>query len=599
VPLGITPVAEQRVERRLAAILATDVAGYTRLMGADEEGTLSALESHRRELIDPAIGEHRGRIVKTTGDGILIEFPSVVDAVQCAVAVQRGMAERNQPVAPARRIDLRIGINLGDIIVRDGDIFGDGVNVAARLEGMAEPGGILVSSTVREQVLDKLQLDFDDLGECELKNMARRVRVYRVARAPTGPAARNPGGSMASDLPSSDKPAIAVLPFANMSGDPEHEYFADGMVEEIITSLSRIKWLQVIARTSSFAYKGRSVDIKQIGRELGVRYVLEGSVRKSGSRVRITGQLIDAVTGAHLWADRFDGSLENIFELQDQVAVSVAGVIEPTLVSAEIHRSTARRTDDPTVYDLYLRALSHLQTWEREAAAVAKGLLEQAIERDPEYGPALAMAARCRQDLHVNGWSSDPDADRKAGIGLARRALKVARDDPGVLSNAAYALAYFGEDIEAAMTLVDRALALNPSFARGWVQSGWLRLWAGQPELAVTHFEAALRLSPGAGRVGAGGALLPIGIAHFFARRFDDASKMLQRAVQEHPAWAPGFRFLASCYAQMGRLDDARQIVGRLRELTPTIVPTATHWRDPAQREFYLSGLRKAAGEPG
>ena len=345
------------MERRLAAILAADVAGYSRLMGQDEAGTLARLRTHRRELIDPKIGEHKGRIVKTTGDGILIEFQSVVEAVACAVAVQRGMGERNISTPEHERIVFRVGVNLGDIIIADdNDIHGDGVNVAARLEALAEPGGICVSRVVRDQVRDKLDLTFDDLGNRELKNIARPLRVYRVraATAETAPITSPIEISPVLVLP--DKPSIAVLPFQNMSGGPEQEYFVDGMVEEIITALSRIRWLFVIAHNSSFTYKGQGVDVKQVGRELGVRYVLEGSVRKGGNRVRIAGQLIDATSGAHLWADHFDGLIEDVFELQDKVALNVAGVIEPALQAAETTRSAGRPTADLTADDLYLRA---------------------------------------------------------------------------------------------------------------------------------------------------------------------------------------------------------------------------------------------------
>ncbi len=316
------------MERRLAAILAADIAGYSRLMGRDEEGTLAALRAIRRELSDPKIAEHRGRIVKTTGDGLLVEFSSVVDAVRCAVEVQRGTAERNAGVPPDRRIEFRVGIHQGDIIVEDGDIFGDGVNIAARLEGLADPGGICVSRVVRDEVRDKLDVSFEDLGEQQVKNIARPVHVS-AARLGAEPA--KPSTAPPKPLPLPDKPSLAVLPFQNMSGDPEQEYFADGMVEEITTAISRLPWLFVIARNSSFAYKGKSPDIRQVCRELGVRYVLEGSVRKAGNRVRITGQLIDATSGAHIWADRIDGSLDDIFELQDQVAASVAGAIDPVL----------------------------------------------------------------------------------------------------------------------------------------------------------------------------------------------------------------------------------------------------------------------------
>jgi TolB-like protein len=395
------------------------------------------------------------------------------------------------------------------------------------------------------------------------------------------------------DLP--DKPSIAVLPFENMSGDPEQEYFADGMVEEIITALSRIRWLFVIARNSSFTYKGRAIDVKQVGRELGVRYVLEGSVRKAGSRMRITGQLIDAISGAHLWADRFDGALSDVFELQDKVAASVAGVIEPALVAAEMVRSAERPTNDLTAHDLYLRALSHAYAHEKDAIVSSLDLIGQAIERDPHYGPALALAAGCHYYLDVNGWSEDRETARDSGIKFARRALRVATDDPYVLAVAAQTLAYFGEDIDAALGLVDRALVLNPSFARGWVVSSWLRLWAGQPELAISHAEIAVRLSP---RAGVAAAFMAIGVAHFFTRRLEDATTMLLRALQEeHSGWAANYRFLASCYAHMGRLDDAREAVEKLRGLTKVLVPSAAHWRNPEFREFYLAGLRLAAGE--
>jgi adenylate cyclase len=404
--------------RRLAAILAADVAGYSRLMGADEEGTLERLKALRRELVDPKIAEHHGRIVKTTGDGMLVEFASVVDAVRCSVAVQQAMPERNTGAAADSRIELRIGINLGDVIVEGDDLYGDGVNIAARIEALADPGGVFVSNTVHDQVRDRLPFLFEDLGEQQVKNIARPVRVYRVRDL--GAAAKSPSGQPALPLP--DKPSIAVLPFANMSGDPEQEYFVDGMVEEIITALSRIRWLFVIARNSSFTYRGHAVDVKQVGRELGVRYVLEGSVRKAGGRVRITGQLIDAVTGAHLWADRFDGSLEDVFELQDKVASSVAGVIEPTLQAAETARSAGRPTADLTAYDLYLRAYAMVWSSARQIPEALR-LMEQAIARDPGYGPALAWAAYCCYRLVLDGRSEDRAADRLKGADFARRAL--------------------------------------------------------------------------------------------------------------------------------------------------------------------------------
>jgi len=582
-------LATGRVERRLAAILAADVAGYSRLMGEDEEGTHERLKAHLRDLVDPKIEEHRGRIVKNTGDGMLVEFPSVVDAVRCAVEVQRGMIDRDAELPDDQRIHFRIGINLGDIIVEDHDIFGDGVNIAARLEGLAEPSGICISEDAFRQVQGKIEAAFADLGEQSLKNITRPVRVYRVRPAcAVAPAASAP----ALTLP--DKPSIAVLPFQNLSGDPEQAYFVDGMVEEIITALSRIHWLFVIARNSSFTYKGQTVDVKQVAHELGVRYVLEGSVRKSGDRVRITGHLIDAESGTHLWADHFDGSLDDVFELQDEVASNVAGVIEPSLQAAETARSANRPTTDLTAYDLYLRAYAMVLS---SAALVpeALGLLEQAIMRDPHYGSALAWAGLCCVRLRNDGTSKDPQADACRGTDWARRALATGGDDPSIVVNAAFTLAHLGEDIGATIALVDRALALNPSFARGWHISGILRNCAGRPDVAIEHLETALRLSP-RGRFGL--VVTQLGFAYFLSRRFEEAVPKLLLAIQDEPNFPSSYRSLAACYAHMGRLDDARAVVARLRAITPVVIhPDAGFLRNAEHRELYLSGLRLAAGE--
>jgi adenylate cyclase len=516
---------------------------------------------------------------------MLVEFASVVDALRCAVEVQRGMVARNAEVAHEKRIEFRVGINVGDIIIDGGDIYGDGVNLAARLEGVAEPGGICVSGRVLEDTQGKVDVTFEDAGEQQLKNILRPVRVYRARISSTR-------GTTRPIMALPDKPSIAVLPFQNMSGDPEQEYFADGMVEEIITALSRIRWLFVIARNSSFTYKGRPVDVKQVGRDLGVRYVLEGSVRKAGNRIRITGQLIDASSGAHLWADRFDGSLEDIFELQDKVAVGVAGAIEPTLVSAEMRRSAQRPTNDLTAYDLYLRAFEAARSWKKEGVLRALDLLEQALERDPEYGPALGLASSLQPQIHLNNWTNDQDRARRDGLELAQRALQQAGGDPGVLGRCAHVLGYFGKDIASALALIDQALELNPSFAIGWIWNGWLRAWAGQPDLAIKHFEKFIRLSPCESRAN---VHIGIGVCHFFARRFDEAKAMLLLSLQEKPTWVPAHRFLAACYAQMGRLDDARDTFRRLREMTAAPIPSAEHWRNPEHREMFLSGLRKAA----
>ena len=537
--------------RRLAAILAADVAGYSRLIGDDEEGTLDRLRSIRAEVIDPSIAEQRGRVVKTTGDGLLVEFSSVVDALRCAAQWQHGMHERNAAAPDHNRIEFRIGVHQGDIVVEGDDIFGDGVNVAARLESLAEPGGICVSARVQEDVAGRLDLTFDDLGEHNLKNIARRVRVYRVRLLTAEDAPKLTPTETGPALALPDKPSIAVLPFQNMSGDPDQDYFADGMVEEIITALSRIRWLFVIARNSSFTYKGQSVDVKQVGRELGVRYVLEGSVRKAGGRVRITAQLIEAESGAHLWADRFDGSLEDVFELQDKIAISVAGVIEPALQAAEMRRSAARPTTDLTAYDLYLRALAVLFPITKERVFEVLALLEQAIAIDRHYGPALARAAVCQYQLVNYGLAEEPETTRRKAIDLARQAVEVGENDPRILADSANVLAMFGEDIGAMIELVDRALTLNPSYARGWFVSGLLRVFAGQHDVAIEHVETSLRLSP---RERMGSPLSLMGLAYFFRHQYQEVGHQYQEAmaklllaIQDNPGHPSAYRHLAAC----------------------------------------------------
>jgi TolB-like protein len=412
-----------------------------------------------------------------------------------------------------------------------------------------------------------------------------------VPATPTVDVAKRPTPMMALALP--DKPSIAVLPFENMSGDPEQGYFADGMVEEIVIALSRIRWLFVIARNSSFTYRGRAVDVKVVGRELGVLYVLEGSIRKAGNRVRITAQLLDATTGAHLWADRFDSTLEDIFELQDNVASSVAGVIEPALQAAEHRRSIQRPTDDLTAYDLFLQARVALYSASRQGTMRALDLAERALERDRSYGSALAVATRCHCNIYVCVWTNDLEATRKEGIELARRALRVAGDDPFILANAAIGLALFGEDIATAIALVDHSLQLNPNFARGWHLSGGLQLWAGQYDLAIEHVETAIRLSP---REPRSATYLSIGIGHFFARRTVKAVEMIGLSLQENSEWPPTLRFMASCLAHLGRLKEAQEMVKRLQAITPGVIPPAEHWRMRDDREYYLDGLRLAVG---
>lgn len=471
---------------------------------------------------------------------------------------------------------------------RAGEIVSKDTIMNAVWPGLAiEEGNLTVQISALRRALDRGRTQ----GSC-IQTIPGRG--YRFIAPITRAEAVNEIAALELALP--DKPSIAVLPFANMSGDPQQEYFADGMVEEIITALSRIGWLFVIARNSSFIYKGRNVDIKRVGRELGVRYVLEGSVRRSARRVRITAQLIDATTGAHIWADRFEGPLEDVFELEDRVAVAVAGIIEPTLEVAEIHRSMARRTTDLTTYDLYLRALSLVWGWNQEGVAAGVEMLGRAIARAPQYAPVLALSAAAHTNLHVNDWIADAAETRETAVEHARRALAADDDDPNVLGFVARTFGYFGEDIGAAIALVDRALLLNPSFARGFVTRGWLRLWAGQPEPAIEDFETSLRLSP---HVRAADRLMGLGVAYFFARRLDEAEAMLLRSLQGYPSWPPSYRFLAAAHAHRGQLAEARRAIETLKTLTGVLVPPVNHWRRAEDREFFLAGLRLAIGDDG
>jgi len=559
-------MAEERVQRRLAAIMAADVVGYSRLMAVDEEGTLARLTAHQRDFIDPKITDHRGRIVKTTGDGMLAEFASVVDALRCAVEVQRGMVERNADMAPERRIEFRMGVHLGDIIHQDGDIFGDGVNVAARLEALADPGSICLSDDAQRQVRGKVDVAFEDLGDQSLKNIAHPVRVYRVglnAAPQTGAAAPKP----ALTLP--DKPSIAVLPFQNMSGDPEQDYFADGIVEEIITALSRLRWLFVIARNSSFTYKGRAVDVKQVGRELGVRYVLEGSLRKAGNRIRVTGQLIDTATGAHLWADRFEGGLQDIFDLQDQVTSSVIGAIAPKLEQAEIARSKRKPTESLDAYDYYLRGLSAVHRWTREANDEALKLFKRATELDPEFASAYGMAARCYSQRRVSGWVVDREHEIAEAVRLARRAAELGRDDPVALSTAGIALTYVAAKIDEGGALIDRALALDPNFAWAWLFGAWVKVWLGDAATAIDWATRAMRLSPHDPQMFMMRTV--IASAHFTAGRFDEALSWAETALREKPNLVVLLCTTAASAALAGQSSKAQSIMARLREVDPSL----------------------------
>jgi TolB-like protein/class 3 adenylate cyclase len=584
-------VADRQIERKLAAIFAADVAGYSRLMETDEPGTVARLKA-ARAVVDRLIDVHRGRIFGSAGDSVVADFVSAVDAVSCAVAVQDALARDNARQDAAERMVFRIGVHVGDVIVDGANLLGDGVNIAARLQALAEPGGICVSAAVRDHVGANVRVSFADLGGQRFKNIANPVHAFAIGPRQGRPQAGQAAATRASpQLP--DKPSIAVLPFANLSGDADQEYFADGMVEEIITALSRIRWLFVIARNSSFTYKGQAVDVKQVGRDLGVRYVLEGSVRKGGNRVRITAQLIEAETGSHLWADRFEGSMEDVFDLQDRVASSITGAIEPTLQDAEVRYAAEHRASDPTAYDLYLRALAGVSIYTPEWIGEALGLLDLALAREPGYGPALALAASYRVDLDNFG-SDNAAANRALAVELARRALNAGSDDPRVLGRAAMVLGRYGDSLEAALALIDRALALNPSYADGWYHSGWLRLFDGDLEKAIEHFEVSLRLNP---RDRRGFHLCGIGTAQFLGRRFDEAVATLRVSLEELPAFTPTYRALAASYALLGRRDEARAIVERLRALDAVVLPGAGAFRNPEHSKLFGDAVRQAAGE--
>ncbi len=485
-------MAEQRVQRRLAAILAADVAGYSRLMGRDEEGTLAALTAHLADLITPCIAEHQGRVVKTMGDGLLAEFASVVDAVRCAVAVQNGMRERNTEVPEDRRIEFRIGINIGDVIVQDDDVFGDGVNVAARLEGLAEVGGVCISDMVHQGIRSKLDLSFEDLGPQRVKNISEPLRAFHIRLgAPTKALSSGPGDALA--LP--DRPSIAVLPFDNISGDPEQEYFSDGITEDIITSLSKFRWFFVIARNSTFVYKGRAVDMREVGRELGVRYLLEGSVRKAGNRVRITAQLIDAESGNHVWAERYDRSLEDIFELQDEITATISAAIEPELAESEQVRALRKPTEDLGAWDLFQRGIAFL--WRQDRGSLEEGvaLLRQAIALDPDFGRAHGYLAFGACMYLFYEWAEDRDGVLQRGIDDANRALAIDRRDY-FAHHALGRLHTIAGDHPAAVRALETCVNINPNFAQGYVGLAEAHVYGGDPRQAIDYCDRAFRLSP-------------------------------------------------------------------------------------------------------
>jgi TolB-like protein/Tfp pilus assembly protein PilF len=546
---------EPKPDHRLAAIMATDVVGYSSLMQSDEAKALAALAAIR-EATQGQIKQHRGRIANTAGDSVLAEFGSAVEAVSCAMALQEVLSNRSE----GHGLQLRVGIHIGDVVEKDGDLFGTAVNVAARLEGLAQPGNIVVSAAVRDAIAGKLLASFTDLGLKTLKNIEGPVRAYTLSVAARAVSA-------GPSLP--DRPSIAVLPFDNLSGDREQEYFADGMVEEIITALSRMRWLFVIARNSSFTYKGKAVDVKQVGRELGVRYVLEGSVRKAGSRVRITGQLIDTSTGAHLWADRFDGALEDIFDLQDQETASVVGAISPKLEQAEIERTRRKPTENLDAYDYYLRGLAGFHQWTKEGNCEALSNLYRAIELDPSFASACGMAARCYAQRKGSGWITDSAHDVAEAAKLARRAVALGKDDAVALCTAGFALVHLGEDIEYGDALISQALVLNPNLASAWLFSGWAKASLGEPEVAIEHVTRAMRLSPNDPLKFS--MFCALGLAHFIAGRYTQALAVAEAAARDRPEYVHPICIVAASAALSGALDDAKKAMAILRQLDPTL----------------------------
>lgn len=556
--------AESRTARRLAAILAADVAGYSRLMGVDEEGTLAALKAHRRELIDPLITQHQGRIVKSMGDGLLIEFASIVDAVRCAVVMQQGMESRNANVDESRRIRFRIGINVGDVIVEGDDIFGDGVNVASRLEALAEPGQTCVSATVREHVAEKLPIGFANLGEHSVKNIARPVHVYRIE---TRIEPRNVSiGHAEHEFPAhSDRPSIAVLPFDNLSGDPEQDYLADGMVEDIITGLSRIKWLFVIARNSSFTYKGQAVNVKHAGRELGVRYILEGSIRKASNRVRVTGQLIEAETGRNVWADRYDRTLDDVFAIQDELTMSVVAAVEPSLRQAEIDR-VRKRPNSLDAYDLVLRALPHVYTAMPDGATTALPFLENALKMDPDYALAHGLAAWAHEIIFARGGAHDEN--RLGAAKHAYAAIAHGRDDAMALALGGFALGLIVHDREAAHKAFEAALALSPSCALTYILGSVVMVYAGDAERGIEWGERALRLSPFDPMKMA--PLLSISLGQFQRGEYEAAVEAAHKVFQASPYWSLAHVVLAATQTKLGRHTAAKSAANQVLALQPS-----------------------------
>jgi TolB-like protein/class 3 adenylate cyclase len=595
----------ERVVRRLAAILAADVVGYSRLMGRDENGTLARLKVHRTERLEPVLARHGGRLVKLTGDGALVEFPSAVDALSAAIEFQQAMAEANKDQPTDTAIVFRVGLHLGDLIVDGDDLYGDGVNVAARLEAEAPPGGIAVSGTVHDFVGKRITARFEDLGSLTLKNIERPVQAFGVKwdatdwRISAPATVAPPTSSVDVPLALPDKSSIAVLPFHNMSGDPEQEYFADGMVDDIITALSRFKSLFVIARNSSFTYKGKPVDIRVVARELGVRYVLEGSIRRAGNRIRVTAQLIDSSSGSHVWADKYDGPIENMFELQDQITEAVVGVLEPAIQQAEIERTRRKRPENLNAYDYYLRSLALTNAFTRKAAQeMLEGCLH-AIRLDPSFAPAYALAARAYVQRLTQGWIVDEPKEYAEVLDLVERGLRADRLDPFMLGTAGQCFAWFERDLSKGIAYIDEAISINPNFAHGFMQSGLVRTRVGETRIAIDHLERARRLSPRDSRNYA--IFHGLAIAYHVDGNPETACDWARRSVQHNPNYLPGWISLASSAARTGREVEARMAAEHVLALQPayTIQRWAQLYPNNAPEKFApLQQGQRLAGLP-
>lgn len=560
----------ERLQRRLAAVLAADVAGYSRLMGLDEERTLAQLKTLRRTLVDPAIASHRGRIVKTTGDGMLVEFASAVDAARCAVDIQHEMINRSAGVEPDFRIEFRIGIHVGDIIIDDGDIFGDGVNIAARLEGIAEPGGICVSDDAYRQIRGKIDAPFEDIGQQALKNIAEPMPAWKLRTSgEVAPPVRSAASQVRTrDLTLPEKPSIVVLPFDNMSAEPGQDYLADGIVEAITAALSCIRSFFVIARSSAFTYKGRATNARDVGKELGVAYLLEGSVQKAGNRLRIIVQLIETEGGAHVWSSRFDGAIDEFFDLEDRITEQVAGALQPSIRIAEIERSRRKRPQDLGSYDFTMRAMPHVWALEKEESGKALELLERALAIDPAYPLALSLAGWCHAQRSVYNWAEDIALSQAMARSLAERAAEMSGDDPVILAVLG-AVHTFVRNHGTARVLLERAVTLDPNAAWAWSRLGWLENYADQPLKGIANFERALRLSP----------IDPMnfnnyvgmGSAHEIAQEYDEAAAYYRRALEERPNANWIYRNLATVLSGAGRVEEAKQVFADLMRYYPDL----------------------------